>query len=1058
MDAAQLAIGLTGTVLKLIHFSFEFIGDVKQVRKQGATARNVDLSTIAKNVAIVTTRLEAQLEAMGGNDSDGAHALDPLEAQLKSLSQRATEIGRELDLKLQRVTTDKKSPWKSFKVVALGMWDAGGIGKIEKRLNAINNEIQSGVLVDLRTSFNQFHDENTSRILDTLEEFAKLLAQSRHDSTNIIEQLNSADGIGKARHEELLNAIYAMSVTSSPSYTPIPPALPGLPNESVRQAAEEAILNCLWYPRIREREETIFKAHANTFHWIFEDPKVTGKPWDSFVDFLRGDRSIYWITGKPGSGKSTLMKFVIINPRTQDLLQTWAGEKDLIRASFYFFYGGDQNQKSEPGLCRSLLFNSEAEARHDDHSLQEAKKALKDLIIHNPNINFFFSIDGLDEFDPKVSATKIQSLIALTHFLGECKNVKILVSSHPLLEFESGYVDSDSLRIHDLTKEDIRRYAHEKLASHLRIKTLEKQSPSIMDELLQPIVESSLGVFLWVRVVVESLIEGLTNCDSVNDLKKSLQGLPSDLQDLYMTILERVDPSYKPQAARLLSFEFYDLGSGPGKYSLLDLWFAENADDDLVRQTPIQPIRDEELRKMFQELETQIKTRCLGLLEIVHNTPCNEKDDRYYLRMTKSRYASTRLLHRSVYEFLRCTEVWDKVVAKHLSCAFSVTLSLFRSSILMIKTYQPSPRARWTDITNLAAQAGRLAALAERDTKKSHCDLVHELDVAMHGIMPLVHALASTGEPRDFSLTYFPDRICHWSAWCRLAMKTAGDHTSAILWPLHDTGRGSLITFAAEYGLTYYIQSLVAEKGCKVLQKEGLPLLGYALVPFDFGTNYLNPETIQFLLSKGSDPNELYNGTSIWEWFLWTGGFDRDTTIPGKRGDRVCLETLRVTEALLLSGAEPDGRLISPTWACITRIPVSGEWEASDRPWYPNYRVRTDADVRTLLSALVREKQCSDVIGQKIKELIAFLEARGATQNEWASADAIEQVLSEVYQRMSDKQCPFAFVDFKTAFRKRNERFGIMSLGTTTSDASTISEVSVDSASSVGTHPSRWKH
>ncbi len=383
--------------------------------------------------------------------------------------------------------------------------------------------------MNIRNKINQSHDEDNSRILITLEEVAKKQARSKEDSTHMIELLNNADKIGHGRHEELiklgnqlLNGIHAISISSSPTPAPLPPPLTSLHDENARRAAEITILNSLWHPGIQEREETIPKAHADTFQWIFEDPKTTGKPWDSFVDFLQGDTPSYWITGKPGCGKSTLVKFINRNPKTQVLLQQWAGERVLIQASHYFYYGGGQYQKSEIGLFRSLLhsildqrrdlmpiafrdrFQAALEGKkHGDPSLPEAKKALPDLVRHSPNINFFFSIDGLDEFDPAVSMTHVQSLIGFTNFLETCDNVKTLVSSRLLPEFEHGSGRA-CLRTHELTKEDIRRYVHEKLMNHPRMKFLDEKDPKSTSDLLESIVGSSLGVFLWVRVVTES--------------------------------------------------------------------------------------------------------------------------------------------------------------------------------------------------------------------------------------------------------------------------------------------------------------------------------------------------------------------------------------------------------------------------------------------------------------------------------------------------------------------------------------------------------------------------
>ncbi len=71
-------------------------------------------------------------------------------------------------------------------------------------------------------------------------------------------------------------------------------------------------LGSLWYPEIKHREETIKEAHARTFRWIFE-PDVSDKAvrrWHSFVEWLASGQGTYWISGKAGSGKSTLMNCI----------------------------------------------------------------------------------------------------------------------------------------------------------------------------------------------------------------------------------------------------------------------------------------------------------------------------------------------------------------------------------------------------------------------------------------------------------------------------------------------------------------------------------------------------------------------------------------------------------------------------------------------------------------------------------------------------------------------------------------------------------------------------
>ena len=79
---------------------------------------------------------------------------------------------------------------------------------------------------------------------------------------------------------------------------------------------QRKLLDLLHFPEISERHNRIMVAHEHTFHWVFEDPASGGTPWPSFTEWLRSGSGVYWITGKAGSGKSTLMKFIYNDART----------------------------------------------------------------------------------------------------------------------------------------------------------------------------------------------------------------------------------------------------------------------------------------------------------------------------------------------------------------------------------------------------------------------------------------------------------------------------------------------------------------------------------------------------------------------------------------------------------------------------------------------------------------------------------------------------------------------------------------------------------------------
>jgi len=120
---------------------------------------------------------------------------------------------------------------------------------------------------------------------------------------------------------------------------------------------QDLILQSLRFPTMNDRYEAIKEAHAKTFEWIFKGAEDAERPWSNFSEWLEHGDGIYWICGKAGSGKSTLMRYIKDNSRLRDLLQSWTSQdEDLVIGSFFFWLSGVPDQLSQLGLLRSLLF------------------------------------------------------------------------------------------------------------------------------------------------------------------------------------------------------------------------------------------------------------------------------------------------------------------------------------------------------------------------------------------------------------------------------------------------------------------------------------------------------------------------------------------------------------------------------------------------------------------------------------------------------------------------------------------------------------------------------
>ena len=170
------------------------------------------------------------------------------------------------------------------------------------------------------------------------------------------------------------------------------------------------------------RIHNVKPAYENTYDWLF-DQNVGFGPW------LAGEKatSLFWIRGKPGSGKSTIMKYAMTSPRTTQLLSNYNSMPWII-AGFFFHDRGTKMQKSAEGFLSGILrqllqqrreifpliystFNSVSKLINTDKecalntpsyiwSLAQLQQALSLTICKsNVPLNCCLFVDALDEHD-----------------------------------------------------------------------------------------------------------------------------------------------------------------------------------------------------------------------------------------------------------------------------------------------------------------------------------------------------------------------------------------------------------------------------------------------------------------------------------------------------------------------------------------------------------------------------------------------------------------------------------------------------------------------------------
>lgn len=98
--------------------------------------------------------------------------------------------------------------------------------------------------------------------------------------------------------------------------------------------AHKRFLSTLSFPEMNARESEIEDASSDTVDWIIADDFAGSR----FKSWLQSKQGPFWISGKAGSGKSTLIKSVVQASQTTKNLKMWRPFIQIYR--FYFYEMG----------------------------------------------------------------------------------------------------------------------------------------------------------------------------------------------------------------------------------------------------------------------------------------------------------------------------------------------------------------------------------------------------------------------------------------------------------------------------------------------------------------------------------------------------------------------------------------------------------------------------------------------------------------------------------------------------------------------------------------------
>ncbi|RYP07349.1 hypothetical protein DL764_002565 [Monosporascus ibericus] len=340
------ALSLACNIMTVISFGRETVSICKAVY-QGRSPDD-QLIDIATSLAATSDELQNENRAM--NPKPGHERL------LVDIASKCNVTARALDdeVKFLMVNYKKGSLKETLRVAVKANWRKSRLERLEKSLHDYQCAMETQLLASIWKKWDATYASGYRKMSDLIKQEKSM---TRDHTTKEVERAEAS-----IRGHVTLQASEVKDLINKHITTEMRNTASGI-MESLRNATiqdhtanqQQRLLQSLKFPSMDERRNQVHDSYEGTFQWIFypdyrahdssndesSDDELSDDEasddeasddesrddgwsighdvsWDSFVEWLKSDNDMYWISGKAGSGKSTLVRFIMCNPRTQN--------------------------------------------------------------------------------------------------------------------------------------------------------------------------------------------------------------------------------------------------------------------------------------------------------------------------------------------------------------------------------------------------------------------------------------------------------------------------------------------------------------------------------------------------------------------------------------------------------------------------------------------------------------------------------------------------------------------------------------------------------------------
>ncbi|CAM1503328.1 Fc.00g081040.m01.CDS01 [Cosmosporella sp. VM-42] len=738
------ALALACSVMQVISFAVETIPACKAIY-DGKPTSNDRLKENAAAVAKHTSEIQIYF-----NKLTDTSEYDDILAIAKKCEESALELGNIVP------TSAGEGSWtKAVKTKFKDWRNKNKVEKLEKSFQDCAKIMETQILLGECIRNHARELRQSAQFSDLSQELRHFVSQYAAGHLEVLELVRS-------EHRQTRDHTTKEATTAAESVKAhVTTEIKDLKTRNFTAKQRKRFLSSLKFKDMNARRNAIMEPNEATFNRIFGIRDVTGidsevcenhyfpiqgysgfskglvdQTWDDFVEWLQSDGELYWISGKPGSGKSTLMQFLTTHDDTERALNKWTASTTII--SHFFWKIGSELQSSIKGLLCSLLYqilsgdknlvdqilNQFQEVQRKDSVSDWSVGELRCILLEAMELcsgSLCIFIDGLDEVSDRDGAENLMKIVDL---LRKQQKVKLCVSSRPERRFELRLGVCPRLQLHKLVWPDMQSHVNSSLGPLLEAKSI---SVPTQEKIAFRLVERSDGVFLWLYLALQSIREGIVNEDGEAELLLRLQHLPREIEKLYSDMWMRLNESkaiYREKAARYFNL----IIAWNGQATLCQVMAANHLQmDDVLFKCDLETVRGR-VEKLVEATQKEIRTRCAGLLEVRSEGWWREESTD-----PLGVHTHVHFMHRTAHDFLVNTEAGKEILRWDTFPLGDHHLNMVKGSLCQAEILHRLCQGRSGRYINTSRTLDQLERVLE--TKKLRPFLLHAWDMYDRGAL-----------------------------------------------------------------------------------------------------------------------------------------------------------------------------------------------------------------------------------------------------------------------------------------------------------------------------------